>query len=209
MARKRKTGDTSYNARRREYRAAQRYLKQAQQQTGATAEKNRALAFIHLQNAINTYDPTQNQKIAAPIQRMAQEFGMTAQDIQKQREQLTQKQRTQAIKESQTALATVSDEVRREQEAKIVMNNPTISKRIMGGLVGIWGDKVKKGVSAEENREAITGAIFEHFKVSSWSEVLAKIEDIAGIDLYKVNEDYDIYDTVKLSLQIAVAGKRI
>ena len=38
MARKRKAGDTAWNARRREYRAAQRYLKKAHESTGATAD---------------------------------------------------------------------------------------------------------------------------------------------------------------------------
>ena len=204
MARKRKTGDTAYNARRREYRAAQRYLKAAQQTTGATAEKNRALAQAHLQNAINTYDPTQKQNISAPIRNLAAEFGMTEFDISKQRATTTQKKQTRAIQQSQTALASVPLETRREQEADILMANPSISKRIIGGLVDVWRDKVKSGVSAEENREKIKSAIFDYFKISSWADLLDKLVGKLGDLIFSTKGEEEIYDTVKLSLQIAI-----
>ena len=82
MARNRKAGDTAYNARRREYRAAQRYLKKAHESTGATAERNRALARSHFESALQTYDPNQKQPFSSQIINLAAEFGV---DIQGQR----------------------------------------------------------------------------------------------------------------------------
>lgn len=68
MARKAKESDSSYNARRREYRSAQRYLKKADENTGAVAEKNRALAKQHLMNALATYDRNASpQRISSQI----------------------------------------------------------------------------------------------------------------------------------------------
>lgn len=209
MARKRKTGDESYNARRREYRAAQRYMKKALATSGATSEKNRALAYVHLQNAIATYDPTQSQKISAPIANIAAQFGITIPDIRQQYRETTEKQRKKAIAGSIESLAKISDETRREQEAKILMANPSISKRILGGLVDIWGDKVKSGVTAQENRKAIEKAVFSYFKSDSWADVLDAIEGNIGNLIYSAGTDQEIYDTVKLALQLAIAGKQI
>lgn len=201
MARKRKTGDTSYNARRREYRAAQRYLKKAETSSGATAEKNRAIAYMHLQNAIATYDPTQSQRISTPIANMAAQFGMTVTDIRQRYQSISQKQRTRAIKESGEALASVPDELKRENEAKALLENPSISKRVFGGLVDIWRDKVKSGVSAADNRQAIEKALFDYFNVSSYHEILDILENNIGQGLFDVSSDYEIYDYVKIALQ--------
>lgn len=209
MARLRKSGDTSYNARRREYRAAQRYLKKAESTSGATSEKNRALAYIHLQNAISTYDPTQTQRISAPIAKMAAQFGMTESDIRQQYQTTSDKQRRKAIKESETALSKVPADVLREREAQAIMNNPTISKRILGGLVEVWSDKVKSGVSAQENRTAIDKAVFEYFNADSWADVLAALEENSIDYLFAPDMGDDIYDAVKLSIQLTIAGKSI
>lgn len=205
MARKHKTGDESYNARRREYRAAQRYLKKAEATTGATSERNRALAYTHLQNAIQTYDPTQSQRISAPIAKLAAQFGITQTDIRQQYRNTTEQRRAKVISESTGSLAKLPADVRREQEAKTLMDNPAISKRILGGLVGVWSDKVKSGVSAQENRQAIEKAVFEYFNVESWADIIESLENILGNMLFAVGTDQEIYDTVKLSIQWMIA----
>ena len=203
MARKAKSGDAAYNARRREYRAAQRYLKRADQTSGATAEQNRALAKIHLQNALDTYDPRQRQPISSQIVNIAAQLGM---DVQQQRDKYitaSKQRQQQAIRESRSALhETLSDEgKRRELEAQALISNPSIGKRIMGGLVDIWSKVVKKGKSAAENRAEAQNAIFKFFNASSWVEVLETLKRNIGQELFAISSEDEIYDTVRISMQ--------
>lgn len=202
MARAKKSSDTAYNARRREYRAAQRYLNQSRRTTGATAEKNRAIAKAHLENALATYDAAQKQKISAPIINLASEFGISPVEIRKEFAGLTKPaKKARIIEESTTALKSAPIDERRENEARIIIANPTFAKRIFGGLVDIWGDKVKHGASAAENRAAIQKAIFEYFNTESWAEILEKLENAIGESLFSTAADYEIYDYVRIALQ--------
>ena len=206
MARKAKSGDTAYNARRREYRAAQRYLKKAEQSSGATAARNKAIAKTHLQNALDTYDPSQNQKISAPITNLAAQLGVDIQGSRAQYINATSKERQAAIQGSTSALeSSLKDPYQRKvAETEALMQNKTIGRRIMGGLVDIWRDVVKKGKSAIENRKAATKAIFDYFKVDNWYEVIDKLMQAAGSELFDMSADEEIYDVVRITLQTKV-----
>lgn len=206
MARKAKSGDIAYNARRREYRAAQRYLKKAEQSSGATAARNRAIAKTHLQNALDTYDPSQNQKISAPITNLATQLGVDIQGSRSQYINATSKERQAAIQGSTSALeGSLKDPYKRKvAETEALMQNKTIGRRIMGGLVDIWRDVVKKGKSAIENRKAATKAIFNYFKVDNWYEVIEKLMQAAGSELFDMSADEEIYDVVRITLQTKI-----
>lgn len=218
MARARKIGDTSYNARRREYRAAQRYLKASRNTSGATAEKNRALAKIHLENALETYDNTSApQKISSQIVNIGAALGI---DVYAAREaalsewssggtETMQAQRKRVIEKSKDSLAKISDEKRKELEAQALISNKSIGKRVMGGLVDLWRDKVERGNTASENRAAAQKAIFEYFHTSSWVDVLDKLKESIGEELFSIASDFEIYDVVKLSIQKRVASNTL
>lgn len=198
-------GDAQYNARRREYRAAQRYLKKAQQTSGAASEKNRALAKTHFERALETYDPAQNQRFSSSIINLAAEFGV---DIQGQRSEFitsNEARRKKAIERSASALKKTPAE-QREQEARDLINNKEIGRRILGGLVDIWRDSVKKGNSAAENRQAIEKAIFEYFGTNSWADVLERLEQRMGNEMFSIASDLEIYDVVRIGLQKHIAG---
>lgn len=211
MARQRKAGDTAYNARRREYRAAQRYLKKAHESTGATAERNRVLARSHFESALQTYDPNENQRFSSQIINLAAEFGV---DIQGQRTEFItadEKKRKRAIERSYESLESeLKDEKKRaEREAQTLMNNPAISKRIMGGLVDVWRDKVKPGQSAAENRKGIQQAIFSFFGVDSWAGVLDKLFQTLGDLLFSTSNELETYDVVRIQIQKGIIGNTL
>ena len=211
----RRPGDEAWNARRREFRAAQRYLKKSQEGVGETAAQNRALAKLHLENAIATYDPTQNQRISSSIINLAAEFGIDVQSsrgipqnldtAQAQREvEKRMQKREKAISKSKTALESVLSQERRELEAQALISNKQIGKRIMGGLVDVWRDSVKKDASAAENRAAAEKAIFAYFKTDNWADVLDKLRQSMGDELFSTASDNEIYDVVRISLQTSV-----
>lgn len=226
MARKAKSGDTSYNARRREYRAAQRYLKKANENTGAVAEKNRALAKTHLMNALETYDySAKPQKISSQIINIGAALGIDVESVRSsyfgslysdaggagvQRARAATKQK-EAIEASFQSLESARDDAtqRAELEAQELLSNPTIGKRIMGGLVDVWRDKVSKGATAAENRKAAQEAIFDYFNTSSWVDVLQKLEQAVGSDLYAIASELEAYEIVKLAIQKGVTGNTL
>lgn len=211
MARKAKSGDTAYNARRREYRAAQRYLEKAQESSGATAARNRAIAKTHLQNALDTYDPTQNQKLASPIVNIAAQLGIDIQGSRREYINASEKRRKAAVESSTNALEGYlkDPENRKREETNTLMRNKAIGKRIMGGLVDVWRDSVKKGVSAEENRRAAEKAVFDYFKTDNWYDVINKIQESLGSDLFDMSSEQEIYDTVRIKLQTMVINNTL
>lgn len=217
---KRPTGDTAYNARRRYYRSAERYLKQAQQTTGATAARYRALAQSRLNEAINTYSGSTTQDFAKPIQRLANELGV---DLNKERQIIksrTEKQeqeiRGRAIDEarSRTALESASQDIatRREAEARTILNSP-IGKRIIGGTVEIWQDEATVTDdygSSKIDKRKILPALFDFFKVvtGKLADLLDRIETIVGDLLYHSPDEEAFYESAKITIQQYVRGNR-
>lgn len=211
--RPRKAGDDTYNARRRERRAAERYLKKADKSAGATRDKYRQLAKQHFERALDTYDPSTKQDFSKPMKRLAAELGA---DINKRRSEFVtggkreqERQQSQYEKRRKRAIdlsmqATESSmrdsETRSELEARLIMSSE-VGKRIMAGLVDVWSDVVSKDKTAEENRAAAQEAIFEYFSTDKWADVIAAIENTVGEVLYKISGQDDFYDTVKTIIQ--------
>lgn len=216
MARKeRPTGDKATNARKRYYRAAERHLKKASQLTGASAERERKLAEIQFNNALETYDPETTQKLSKPMQRLANEFGI---DVDRQRrelqtmkgkqresfyEKLRERRETAIGEESKKARERDLQDIekRREYEAEQLFSQQNIAHRILGGLVNIWRKDENRGDDGKIKRERILPSLFEHYKVGKLSELLEKIESEIGDMLYGADQE-EIYDVVKLTLQL-------
>lgn len=213
MARARKTGDTFYNARRRYQRSAERYMKQANQSTGATAARYRELAKRELNNALSTYDQSTTQNYNKPIQNLANQLGVDLsvkrQELQAMKKETATKRRERAKdKSSERLVSNVKDpEQMREQEAKAVFNT-SIGSRIIGGLVGIWEDKAKDA-RGKYDKKKIFAAIFDYFKVSKFADLLQKIEDALGDVLYNGSDSEVMYETVKLTIQNRVADNTL
>lgn len=208
-----KVGDDTYNARRREYRAAKRYLDKAYESAGATRDKYRQIAREHFENALDTYDPSTKQDFSAPMKRLAAELGA---DINKRRSEFVtggknaqarqqkqfEEQRERRISESlySTEKAMQDSEIRREREAGILMSGE-LGRRIMAGLVDVWSDVVSKDNTPAENRRLVEQAVFEYFNVDKWSDVIAALEKSIGESLYKISGNEDFYDVVKTMIQ--------
>lgn len=102
MARKRRpTGDDATNARKRFYRRAESYLKQAKSSVGATAARYMELAKINLDDALKTYSKSTTQKFAKPIQKIANDLGIDLGEerrkIQSRSDETAEKIRSRAI----------------------------------------------------------------------------------------------------------------
>lgn len=216
VRKKRPTGDEATNARKRYYRAAERHLKNAQKLSGASAARERKLAEIQFENALNTYDPETMQRASKPMRRLANEFGI---DIEQRRRELSRmpeklreyrfeqarEARKELISEEESKKALVKNlrdaEKRSEYEAETLLSNQNIMHRILGGLIDIWNIRENRTDKGELKREKIIPTLFEHYKVNTMSELLDRIEKQVGDMLYGANQD-EIYDAVKLTLQL-------
>lgn len=218
QTKRRKTGDTATIARKRYYRSAERYLKQAEQASGATAERMRYLAERDLKAALNTYSKHTTQPFSKPIQALASKLGVNLADerarIKGMSDKAAEKVRSAAIELGDSPSfkrlqsRKVSRQERREEEARAVFNSP-IGKRILGGLVDIWRDvAIDESEDGETmrtlDRSKILPALYAHFKVDNMADLLTEVEAIAGQVLYAAGED-EIYDIVKLTLQTHIA----
>ena len=216
--RPRKKGDDSTNARKRYYRAAERNLKKANESSGATASRYRELARQNLEDALDTYDPANKQKVSAPIQRLADEFNI---DIKERREmrlkaveegghlaEAAENRQRLSIWRSQNVLEgnLQNPEFRAELEARTVFSSP-IGSRIIGGLVDVWRDVATEG--GKTDRSKIFEAIQNYFGVDSLADLLKKVEEKLGDVLYKDPGNQSIYDTVQLILQTKVADNTL
>ena len=151
MARgKRPTGDTAHNARRRYYRAAERYLKDAASAAGATAARYRELARQKLNDALKTYDKGTTQAFAKPIQKIANALGIDLSE-ERRKTQAQSKKANEEIRKGAIELGKGSRSFQalegtrkgaaaqtlREDEARAILNSP-IGQRIIGGTVEVW-----------------------------------------------------------------------
>lgn len=210
MARKRKAGDIATNARKRYYRAAERYLKQANQSTGASAGRYRELARQKLEDAIGTYSKKTTQAFSKPIQRLANELGI---DLQAKREKAksrsdasASKAQSKLIETSDRSMASAipTEDELREMQARAILNSP-IGKRIIGGTVDIWRDAatvVGEDGQYSIDKTKILPALFEHYEVDNLADLIEAIENEVGETLYSSPDSDEMYETVKLLLQI-------
>lgn len=210
MARKGKAGDIATNARKRYYRQAERYLKQANRSTGAVAGRYRELARQKLNDAMETYSANTTQKFSKPIQRIADELGIDLdarrEKMQKRSDKTADKRRESAISESESLLRenAPTGEDLRQAEARAILNS-SIGQRIIGGTVDIW----RKAATYKDSdgkyrvdKSKILPALFEHYEVDNLADLLEAIEAETGTQLYKDPDSDEAYETVKLILQI-------
>ena len=216
MARRKKQGDVSTNARKRYYRASERYLKKAEQASGANAQRYRQLAKQSFEDALATYDPANTQKYSKPIQRLAGEFGYDLDAMRQLPESNAEREsamsrrariQERVVRESEyvTETALKSDDVRREREAQTLFKNAEIGRRIIGGYVDVWRDEAtvidpETGERKIDTRR-IFAALYKHFNVDKLSDLVEKVENEIGSVLYEMGNDDEIYEVVKLSIQ--------
>ena len=225
-AKSRKPGDDATIARKRFYRASERYLKQANQTSGVTSERFKQLARQNFEDALATYDPTNKQRFSKPIQRLANEFGY---DLESMRELPTdegsrnrliaqrQEKQQRIIKDvSEYALdSSLRDpDIRRQREAEALMRSPEIGKRIIGGLSDVWKAEVETyydpvSMKNKLDTSKIYDVLFKHFGVNDLPSLLEKIEEQIGSDLYKAGDKDMIYDTVRLELNKAAIRNEV
>lgn len=210
MARARKKGDDATNARKRERRAAKRYLDRAENASGAARAKYESLARQHFEAAMQTYDPKQKQKLSSDIVNIAARLGI---DIQGQRSEFTvsktekgEKMRERAITESAKSLESyLSDPAkRREEEAKTLLKNRDIAKGIFGGLIDIWKDEasyVDENGETKVDTSRIYEIVFDYFGVDNLADLLDKLEQQIGESLYSASGSDEWYDVTKTVLQ--------
>lgn len=221
-ARARKAGDDSYNARRRYLRSAERNLKAAEKSSGATAARYRAIAKAELENALETYDPSNKQAYSKKISLIANDLNVDLSEVR--RSQVTRlqdgkyvpesvdtlrKRQKKAISESEAALASHDEEAIRERNARILLSDDTIGRRIMAGFVDVWYEKAMDFVTGKLDRSKILPAIFEFLKVDNIADMLEKLERAIGNALYSRGENGDMYETVKLTIQSKIADNSL
>ena len=216
MARAPRKGDSSTNARKRYYRASERYLKKAEQSSGATAKKYRQLARQNFDDALATYEPSNRQKYSKPIQRLASEFGV---DLERRRElpkDKSARQREITVRENRQRRVIAESEgvrefdmqdedVRREREAQTLFRSSEIGRRIIGGYVDVWRDyaTVTDPETGERriDTKRIFKALFAYFNVDNLPDLIEAVENDIGETLYEMGNDDEIYEVVKLTIQ--------
>ena len=218
MARaKRPTGDAATNARKRYYRAAERYLKQAQNAVGANAARLRTLAQLRLEDALNTYTKATKQSFSKPIQRIANALGIDLTEERRKMQARTDKEdlriRERAISEEKSKQAKASaydSEVMRQREARALLNSP-IGRRVIGGTVEIWQDAAS--ITTEEgqtkiDKTKILPALYEHFKVDNLADLLDVMENIAGESLFNEIDEQELYESAKITIQTYIKSQQ-
>lgn len=208
----RKQGDMATNARKRYYRDAERYLKQASQNFGATAERYRTLARERLSDALNTYSKNTTQAFSKPIQRIANALGVdlsSARDAIKERSDSEERRiRERAISEEQSNKATragLTREELRQREARTLLNSD-IGSRIIGGTVDLWGKdaRIDTETGTKIDNKKILNVLYDRFEVDNLADLLTKMEEIAGESLYASPDDKAFYESAKITIQTYV-----
>lgn len=204
----RNDADKAYNARRRYYRAAERNLKKAESESGATAARFRQMALINLENAVATYgenvDPS---KVSKPIKELSQKLDYNINLVNTESKLTTRRDKEKLVTRSKNVLESKleDEETRREQEARALLNNEAIGTRIIGGLVDVWKEKAtytdENGFEKVDNKK-IFPAIMEYFGVDSMAAVIDRLEEVIGEDLFATTGRTDnIYEYVKVVIQ--------
>lgn len=216
-ARSKTASDDVYNARKRYARSGLRNLQRAEGATGATATKFKRLAEQDLKAALSTYDvqSSKKQNYLKEIRQLSQGLNLNLSQELQQTARVEGKQKTRAIRRSfDTLESRMRDpEVRRERQARAILSNDEIGSRILGGLVDVWKDQAT--VTDEFGRSKvdtskIMPALLNYFKVDSVADMLDKLQESIGAQLYDVTEERaNIYEVVKLLIQTKVADNTL
>lgn len=206
MARAAKKSDTTYNTRRRFRRAAERFLKKADEAT-STMERERweAAAQDAVTKAISTYEP--GSEVRGVVADVAKRAGVDPSNVlrvqsiadEAQRDTLTKKREEQSQKLTATNLQS------RDAQGRAILNTRNIGHSIFGGLKKLWyteGD-------AEGNANPLP-KVLEALGLHDALELVEYIENYAP-DLYKKGklDDDEIYEIVRAQLNYFVTSGRI
>lgn len=192
----------AYNARRRYARAGVRYLKEAESSSGATAARYKQLAKRQYEAALKTYGDKPPQKVSANIKQLQEQFD-PGRDITKQGGIRTSDREAYIEQSAFSLQSSMADEnVRREREARTLLNDDVIGSRILGGLVDVWKDKAtvidENGMTKIDNKR-IVPALLDYFKVTNLADMVDKLEETIGSSLYELKGDLeDIYENVRI-----------
>lgn len=190
MARARRASgsDDAYNARRRYYRQAQRYEKQAAQAaTAVEAGRYRTLAARQTERALATYEDPTKARLSKPIQDLTSRLS-----VRKPLKKPTESYQADVIATSVNANPDkMSDADRRDYEARSIMGTE-VGHRIYGAFADVWKDD-------PENRDQ---AIMNYLGASDMMEVIEIIEE-QGIDVYADPESEQKYDEIRTAIELA------
>lgn len=215
-------GDTAYNARRRYYRAAERYLKDAASAVGATAARYRELARQKLNDALKTYDKGTTQPFSKPIQKIANALGIDLTEERRKTQAQSKKANDEIRKGAielgkgsksyqalESARKSTASQTLREEEARAILNSP-IGQRIIGGTVEIWEEGARVPADNEKgykiDKTKILPQLFAYFNVDNVADLLDEIENITGDLLYTRGDMDAIYEAAKLTIQNKIAS---
>ena len=212
----RRLGDESTIARKRYYRASERYLKEAEKTSGTTAARYRQLARQNFEDALATYDPTNTQKFSKPMQRLAAEFGYDLEgerrlpDSEAERKRVigprqTRQERVVYDASENVLSGTMRDpDKRRQLEAETLFKSSEIGQRIIGGYADVWREEAEyidpETGEKKINTKKIFSALFKHFGVDNLADLVEKVEGEIGELLYKMGNSEEMYETVKLAI---------
>jgi hypothetical protein len=190
MARARRASgsDDAYNARRRYYRQAQRYEKQAAQAaTAIEAGRYKTLAARQTERALATYEDPTKARLSKPIQDLTSRLS-----VRKPLKKPSESRQTDVIATSINANPDkMSDADRRDYEARSSMGTE-VGHRIYGAFADVWKDD-------PANRDQ---AIMDYLGASDMMEVIEIIEE-QGIDIYADPESEQKYDEIRTALELA------
>lgn len=210
VASKTKQSNSSYNARRRFVRLAERMVKKARGATGKAAARYRAQARDAVEKAAQLYERQADIQRSQKFTDLANEFGVNLSEYLTAGEQnkRQRERREQLISESLEVTETLidpntgkrrrrSERERRDMEARAILNSP-IGSRIYGGLVDIWAQPTFRDgeLVYKKGRDEINRAIMEYFGVDSMMDVIELLEK--ETNLYADPESMEKYDAVTL-----------
>lgn len=211
MARARKKGDDATNARKRERRAAKRYLDKAENASGASKSRYQALAREHFEKAMSTYDPNQRQRMSSEMVSLGAQLGIDIQgrrgDFIVSKNERGLEQRKRAIEQSYKAKESYLQDpnVRREEEAKALMQNRDIARTLFGGLIDIWRDEATytdpETGKTKVDTSRIYEIVFDYFGVDNLADLLDRLEEEIGEDLYNASGSDEWYEVTKTYIQ--------
>lgn len=201
MSKRNALGDEIYNARRREFRAAIRYLDMSEKTSGVTASRQRQLAKKHYDNALELYASNKPQRQSSNARRLQEAFGYGPENaiVSPDNVEINIARSLSSLQSSMQGV-----DARREAEARALLNDDTIGSRILGGLVDVWREAAtvldENGMTRIDNTK-IVPALLDYFKVDSLADMIEKLEETIGSSLYDLKGNIeDIYEYVRLTI---------
>lgn len=191
MARARKRGDSTYNARRRFVREAERFNKLANKSAGAERDRYTFLAKESLSKAAELYENRGKIKRSSSFSRLANELGVSLDEFK------YSEKRAETLKRQSEKLVKLSP---RERMARAILDS-SVGSRIYGGLVDVWAQPTYKNgeIVYRRSAEDIDQLIMQHYGVDSMMDVIELLEK-EGTNLYADPESLEKYDLLTLQI---------